>query len=243
MGGRGGFSYGGDFVPFDIGKNDGVPEGLLPQDTRENVRDWADQAGFARVMGTTGIDEDVMRASLARLTQLEQRFHALRDSEGDMVLTGVPMNDAMAYVTNNVMNGRDQQLVFSSKFMGDGDELYDMTKYAIGKGHFMPTSADRQTVLGYTATHEYGHMVENILSTRARANGESQHAYALRVRDEVLSMAGLRYNSSEYKRLMSQYGKSNAYEFFAEAFANAYSGKPNRIGRAMDQWLIRQGYY
>lgn len=36
---------------------------------------------------------------------------------------------------------------------------------------------------------------------------------------------------------MSNYGRSNSYEFFAEAFANAHLGAPNAIGLAMRDYL------
>lgn len=40
---------------------------------------------------------------------------------------------------------------------------------------------------------------------------------------------------------ISRYGKENSYEFFAECFANANCGKPNTLGKAMDQYLKERG--
>ena len=41
--------------------------------------------------------------------------------------------------------------------------------------------------------------------------------------------------------LMSDYGRSTPYEFFAEAFANSQCGEPNIIGKAMNIWLKEKG--
>ena len=40
---------------------------------------------------------------------------------------------------------------------------------------------------------------------------------------------------------ISKYGKTNNYEFFAECFANANCGKPNVLGKAMEQYLKERG--
>lgn len=36
---------------------------------------------------------------------------------------------------------------------------------------------------------------------------------------------------------LSEYGKSNHYEAFAESFANLNSGSPNAFGKAMGDYL------
>lgn len=40
---------------------------------------------------------------------------------------------------------------------------------------------------------------------------------------------------------ISNYGKENSYEFFAECFANANCGKPNTLGKAITQYLKERG--
>ena len=45
------------------------------------------------------------------------------------------------------------------------------------------------------------------------------------------------YDGIDSKSLMSTYGNTSPYEYFAEAFANSQGGKPNVIGKAMVKWL------
>ena len=41
---------------------------------------------------------------------------------------------------------------------------------------------------------------------------------------------------------ISEYGKTNYFEAFAETFANSQCGMPNELGKAMNIWLERNGY-
>lgn len=41
--------------------------------------------------------------------------------------------------------------------------------------------------------------------------------------------------------MVSRCGPSNSAEFFAEAFASAHSRSPNAFGKAMQDWLKKQG--
>ena len=47
------------------------------------------------------------------------------------------------------------------------------------------------------------------------------------------------FSMSKY---LSEYGRTNYSEFFAEAFANSQLGEPNVLGQAMNKWLERQGF-
>lgn len=245
MGGRGSFSYGGVVWGGDIniGKGGGEP-GLLAAENRKELADLAVAAGFTRAMGTSGVDEEVMRNSLNRIRQLEGKYGVLAESE-DPVLVGSVEDNAIAYVDQDYGNNRAQNMGFSPTKMGDAQKLYDAQLHGQSSGWFMPSRTDRATLLGYTATHEYGHMLENVLYQRYRDAGgtKSEYAWASDVRDDVMRLAGYRgYTAGRNYKSLSTYGGKNAYEFFAEAFANANSGAENRIGRALNTWLERQGY-
>ncbi len=53
----------------------------------------------------------------------------------------------------------------------------------------------------------------------------------------IASSAVRKYDATG--KYLSNYGKTNAVEFFAESFANANLGTPNAIGRAMQDYLKR----
>ena len=62
--------------------------------------------------------------------------------------------------------------------------------------------------------------------------------------EEIIKIAADKSSDSDnlIKNNLSQYGKSNYAEFFAEVFANSELGEPNELGYAMSEWLKRRGY-
>lgn len=241
MGGRGGFSFGGEWFGFDTGDPDIINEpGLAAPDNRRSVRDRAKDLGFTDSYGTDGIDNEVMNASLAQLQMLERKYsdtQGIADSNYSS-LNGVrTRNGVLAYVANPYGDNATQTLNLAINEMEDADKFVAAVTYAVNQGHFMNAdTSSRQTMIGYTIAHEYGHMVENILYQRYKDNGGtmSEHAYALKVKEQILKEARTK------KDYASNYSRKNAFEFFAESFANANSGRANPYGRALDRWLSRR---
>lgn len=164
----------------------------------------------------------------------------MRNSK-DIVLNGV-VDDSIAYVSRDAgKNSCRQSLNLAIGNMGSADKLVAMTEKGQSEGWFMPSGATRNQLLTYTVTHEYGHMLQNVMYSRS--NTTFSHAeYANAVRREVKQIATTKYGYRDGSGAISTYGQKNAREFFAEAFANANSGNPNAIGRAMNDWLKRKGY-
>lgn len=84
----------------------------------------------------------------------------------------------------------------------------------------------------YTFTHEFGHIVE---SYSLRDNLTKQAA--VKINNDIINIA-IRQTGLERKvtlSMVSHYGKTpnKPLECFAEAFANAFCGKPNAIGKAI----------
>lgn len=240
MGGRGSFSYGGKRIGGGGARIGNGTPGLVAPDSRRDVRDAAKAAGFRDVYNTSKIDREVMITSLEKVRELEKRYGAIGNSR-DIVLNGV-MDDSIAFVSRD--GGKDsnsQSLNFSIGNMGNAGKLVDMTKKGQRTGWFMPSGTTRKQLIGYTVTHEYGHMVQNVLYSKSKTS--LTHAeYANAVRSEVKQIAKARYGYRDGSKAISKYGQKNSREFFAEAFANANSGRPNSIGRAMGDWLKKKGF-
>lgn len=241
MGGRGSFSYGGKRISGgDTRIGNGTP-GLVAPDSRRDVRDAARAAGFRDVYNTSKIDREVMITSLDKVRELEKRYGAIGGSK-DIVLNGVK-DDSIAFVSRSGgKESNNQSLNFSLDNMGNAGKLVDMTQKAQGKGWFMPSGTTRKQLLGYTVTHEYGHMVQNVLYSKSKTT-LSHSEYASAVRREIKQIATMNYGYRDGSKAISEYGQKNAKEFFAEAFANANSGRPNAIGKAMADWLKRKGFH
>ena len=63
----------------------------------------------------------------------------------------------------------------------------------------------------------------------------TEKAFRRRAYRDIASSAVRKYGATG--KDLSNYGKQNAAEFFAESFANANLGAPNAFGRAMQDYL------
>ncbi|MDL2235445.1 minor capsid protein [Christensenellaceae bacterium OttesenSCG-928-L17] len=110
------------------------------------------------------------------------------------------------------------------------DKLVSDIKKGSGKGWFMPA----KDYGNYVINHEFGHVMQNFI-----LNGKNTTASSNRVENAIIEIAKSKFGLKEVDipKVVSDYGKKNSREFFAEAFANLHSGKPNAIGRAMKEYL------
>lgn len=213
--------------------------GLVAQESRSEIREWYQQLGFANVWNTDKIDAEIMNENLSRLKELEAKYGAIKASENP-VLNGV-QTDALAFVSSIPRNRKSQSLNLS---LSDGhtsaNELAGRVIVASKIGNFMPYGKSRKEAVAYTVTHEYGHMVQNIMYSNY-TGGKSFSAYSDSVARGIIANARRKYGMNGIEHV-SRYGLQSPQEFFAEAFANANSSTPNAVGLAMRDFLRNQGY-
>lgn len=211
----------------------------MTQESRSEIREQYQQLGFANVWNTDKIDAEVMNENLSRLKELEAKYGAIKASETP-VLNGV-YTRADAFVSFSLDNHKNQSLNFSlSKSAASANELAGANMVASKIGLFMPYGSGRKEALTYTVTHEYGHMVQNIMYSNYRGN-MSFNSYSNNVARGIIANARRKYGMNNVEHI-SRYGLRSPQEFFAEAFANAHSSTPNAVGLAMRDFLRKQGY-
>lgn len=213
--------------------------GLVSQESRNEIREQYQQLGFVNVWNTDKIDAEIMSENLSRLKELEAKYGAIKASENP-VLNGVETN-AFAYVASIPSNRKSQSLNFS---LGDGhtsaNELAGRVIVASKIGNFMPYGKSRKEAVAYTVTHEYGHMVQNIMYSNY-TGVKTFSVYSDSVARGIIANARRKYGMNGIEQV-SRYGLRSPQEFFAEAFANAHSSTPNAVGLAMQDFLRKQGY-
>ena len=223
---------------------------------RKEAVELLNDIGFGKVSsGVSKINEDVFVKTVNCLSMLNARFNAI--TEGMPFLTG-KMN-SIAYVSNSDHKRGSLELKLSTKYYNANGTILDKitklqtAKWAAGEPDWwMPVAPDYYTVA--SITHEYGHMVENMLISKAidqaiAQTGEAYWLYSVRNSDKIT--ASMRNEITEIAKSIdpnytdtngcSLYGQSKDSEFFAEAFMNAFCGEPNTLGKAMLQWLEGQG--
>ena len=197
---------------------------------------------------------------------MEQRFGCVHQSTG--TICGV--NDGsrtVAYVSHSLLNPTDQNLSLCPSHYSVKKDLIDSTKKAVQQGWSMPCALTDEELAIYSVTHEYGHILQNtlvrqemILKGWTPADPRAFVDYTKKTRparykwyyntekevqnrcfDEIIDIAKKANPNFSLSDNISDYGKSNKAEFFAEVFANSQLSKPNELGQAMNVWLKQKG--
>lgn len=201
-------------------------------DKREDIqKSFVDELGFEEVLGTNGIPTATLNSYAIALKQLEREYGAIAASEHPRFMTGNSEDGVIAAVYSRLDNPREQFMAINSNVLGSTPRNLETQRRAEQSGHHTATDGKITSRNAYSVTHEYGHMVHNVLAAQS---GQASRDYTSRAQSEITAIAVSRYGA---KGSVSHYGTKNSNEFFAEAFASLHSGSPNAFGLAMGDWL------
>ena len=210
---------------------------------------------------TKVIDDGLFVENVNRLSELNARFKIL-SSENVGFFTASPSGSAVAWTStsfSNKMNRTELSLV--------GGRYKDAAKFhatelSYRESFFTMPCLDSE-INTYTLVHEYGHIVEAYISkkrqnwdaldekiakagsnlSKARtAKRNAEKAVAKDIYKEIMQIAKKNNPNFSLNDNLSRYGHTDYLEFFAEAFANSQCGKPNELGKAMQEWLKKEGF-
>lgn len=234
--------------------------------TREQAyKALTEDIGFGSVSGNVSvIDEKLLAENVTQLKKLNDRFGALTtENNGYFTATSAPR--AVAYSQGNFRNLNHQSMSLCGNSYGRGyDFLVSKERDFVSTNWSMPC-LDKNLPI-YTVTHEYGHIFENKV-IRGRVDMDVfEQAYKAKMLEKNGAKKAMDFLKKEEARQaktiwqeitqiakeenpdflvskhISEYGKTNYFEAFAETFANSQCGSPNELGRAMNIWLERNGY-
>lgn len=198
-------------------------------DARSDVQQsFVNELGFKEVRGTNSIPTATLNSYAIALKGLERKYGAISASENPIFVTGARGN-TFAAVVHNPDNPANQFMVINSKVLGSTKVNLKSQASSERDGWSARTNGKITKRNAYTVTHEYGHMVHNVLVSQSGKSHET-------ISKEVAFIAKSKYNA---KGSVSRYGSRNANEFFAEAFASYNSGSPNAYGKAIGDYLKR----
>lgn len=207
------------------------------------------------------IDETLLKENTEQIKNLEEKFGAIHKSKGS--ISSKKTRDSIAYVSRLLSDPSKQDLVLNIDYYSDKNKIISETTSAIKNNWSMPAKTENYGV--YTITHEYGHILQNSIiydeleemggvetfKTRAKtlkgkikSYEKLQEKIKRRHFEEIRQIAADKSSDPNniIKNNLSQYGKTNYAEFFAEVFANSQLGEPNELGDAMSEWLKKRGY-
>ena len=234
--------------------------------TREQAyKTLTDDIGFGSVSDNVSIiDEKLLIENVTQLKKLNDRFGALTvDNYGYFTATNA--SRAVAYSKGNFRHLNNQSMSLCGNSYGRGyDFLVSKERGFVSTNWSMPC-LDKNLPI-YTVTHEYGHIFENkVIRGRVdmdvfeqtykakmlEKNGakkamdflkKEEAKQAKTIWQEITQIAKEENPDFLVSKNISEYGKTNYFEAFAETFANSQCGAPNELGKAMNIWLERNGY-
>ena len=234
--------------------------------TREQAyKTLTDDIGFGSVSENVSvIDEKLLVENVTQLKKLNDRFWALTaDNNGYFTATSEPK--AVAYSLGSFRNLNNQSMSLCGNSYGRGyDFLVAKERNFVSTNWSMPCLEENLPI--YTVTHEYGHIFENkVINSRVdmdvfeqeykakmlEKNGakkakdflkKEETKQAKTIWQEITQIAKEENPDFLVSKNISEYGKTNYFEAFAETFANSQCGSPNELGKAMNIWLERNGY-
>ena len=234
--------------------------------TREQAyKALTDDIGFGSVSENVSIiDEKLLAENVTQLKKLNDRFGALT-ADNNGYFTATSAKNAVAYSQGNFRNLNHQSMSLCGNSYGRGyDYLVSKERDFVSTNWSMPC-LDKNLPI-YTVTHEYGHIFENkVIRSRVdmdiferaykakmlEKNGakkavdflkKEEAKQAKTIWQEITQIAKEENPDFLVSKNISEYGKTNYFEAFAETFANSQCGSPNELGKAMNIWLERNGY-
>lgn len=238
--------------------------------TREEAYEvLKDTIGFHEVGDSIKhIDDKTVIENANQLSELNAKFGVIKEGHNGHI-TAKSSSKFEAATNGYFAKPNDQSLVLSLDYYAHGhDAVTRQVAKEMKNKWAMPCSEDKLSV--YTVTHEYGHMLENMIihgrvdmkayeaevekllssstsrdlmrieKKRSALKREYTEKNAKKIFQEILHIAHEDDPNFSLKENISDYGKTNYEEAFAETFANSQLGKPNALGRAMIKWLAKE---
>ena len=213
---------------------------------KEQIDTRLHEIGFSTVEDSVfrNVDETLLGEFVTRLEELENRFNVWHRSVQTYV--EYRRGTSNAAVERYLDNPAHQGLLFYTPTKNREEWLRSMFS-GVRSGWYMPVDTDNEYLMATrTMAHEYGHAFHNLMYRQAEADGYrgTINEYVRQMDSEVFDIArGLSTEENfDPFNYLSQYGKKNQFETWAEMFGNALGGKPNILGDAMNIWLKQKGY-
>lgn len=222
------------------------------------------RVGFNHVDNISGINDELFIENTKQLVKLEDKFGAIHKSSFTR-FDDTNHANAVACAESGYATPHIQNLSLCRSHYFDKNNMIQNEKKWVDSKWSSPCLEKNLPVA--SLTHEYGHMIQNNLVAQAmrKAGWDENNYFAFMDRKAKSARAKFKWYIEKRKEVqdmcyneiiaiakeknplfviednISDYGKTNNSEFFAEVFANSQLGKPNELGYAMNEWLKRKG--
>ena len=239
------------------------PKVTLVKNAEEAKTALKNRIGF-RNCNIDSMDERLIVDNTNQLIRLESKFGVIHKS--DFVDIDVDEGNFAGNVNSSRLSPASQYLVLNKKRYTNRDSLIKKEIKDMDSGYSMPFSHTNEEASIATVTHEYGHMLQNVIKkdymeslgwknsdmlafvNKSAKTDKAKYKWYADVQktvqnncyDEIIAIAKRNNPAFDLDANISEYGKTSKAEFFAEVFANSQLGKPNELGVAMNEWLNKK---
>ncbi|MBD5104471.1 MAG: hypothetical protein HDT47_06375 [Ruminococcaceae bacterium] len=250
----------------DISENGGI---IKIKEVSEVKDALVNKVGFSNVEESFDlIDNELKIANTNQIMKLEEKFGCIHKSKGTICsVSDSESPSTIAYVNSRVIHPSMQNLSLCPQYFNSYSDLILTQRKAVKNNWSMPVKLTDEELSIATVTHEYGHILQNILIENemkirgwkldepgafidiTKKKPESRLKWYFNIRSKVLDDCFVEIVDIAKKENpdfilvnnISRYGCKDKAEFFAEVFMNSQLGEPNELGKAMNIWLKRKG--
>ncbi len=250
------------YKKVDISENGGIIKNV--SEVKEAL---ISKAGFSNVEDSFDlIDDELKIVNTNQILKLEEKFGCIHKSQGTICSVS-DSPSTIAYVRSRVTYPSMQNLSLCPRSFKSYSDLISVQRKNVENNWSMPVKLENYELSVATVTHEYGHILQNILIENemkiqgwnpdepgafvdiTKKTSKSRLKWYLNIRSKVLNdcfseiveIAKKENPDFVLANNISRYGCTDKAEFFAEVFMNSQLGEPNELGNAMNIWLKRKG--
>ena len=206
------------------------------------------------------LDERLVNTNRAQLESLLKKYPKVANFVKERGLHFGGQDTSAIAVTSHTYDMKQLGIHLSNTYYKDYDKYIKTVSDGVDNGWFMPCS--KNNIDKYALTHEFGHLVETYLinvynianpskynnfikninnaSSRYQATKvikEYEKNICDKIARDIYGIARSNNKDFNLSDNLSKYGYEKSQEFFAECFANMECGKPNKLGKAMRDYL------
>lgn len=251
------------YKKVDISENSGI----IIKNVLEVKGALISKAGFSNVEDSFDlIDDELKIVNTNQILKLEEKFGCIHKSQGTICSVS-DSPSTIAYVRSRVTYPSMQNLSLCPRSFKSYSDLISVQRKNVENNWSMPVKLEDYELSVATVTHEYGHILQNILIENemkiqgwnpdepgafvdiTKNTSKSRLKWYFNIRSKVLEdcfaeivdIAKKENPDFVLVNNISRYGFTDKAEFFAEVFMNSQLGAPNELGKAMNIWLKRKG--
>lgn len=212
------------------------------------------------------IDSKLLSENIKRLDELIEEYPKCKEfiKTRKVKFNALNLNgNEMAHVSSDI-DLKNIEISLSKKHYKDYKTLLETETNELKIKHCMDRVEQYKST--YTITHEFGHFIESMfideynkqhlaefLNMKSKALNAKTIAQSKKViskweaniadqiSQDIYDIALKNNPNIKINEILSEYGKKNSFEFFAECFANLECGKPNELGLALKEYLKKRG--